>query len=384
MNCKQLLVGLLLLPVGAWAQITIQGSSLNSWMPPDTVADVSNASAAATTNGMWDLSSATYAPGTFITTDVATTSTTFPSATYKRTISYTLNGTLGYGAELYWSKDNSGFYEYGEKIARQAYSLASVTGSNMDSLVFPAQDVIYSAPGKDRMYPMTNGTHWSSSYDAVTHLNLTVTMASMNNTPGERRTHKETRDTVKGWGQMRITDGNGMTSGYMNVLAVQHREYVRDSFYLGGAPASPTLLSAFGVTQGQVTTRFQNLFIRDGEMTALLDLTFSDSTFTAVTDGQVSRTRLAAGTNSVSAVQPRFEYNAYPNPVTNGTLHISGLSQNHTWTYSMTALNGQTLKTGTLTAGKAELNLSELTPGVYTLTVFKNGSAQGGEFIIVR
>lgn len=385
MKFKNLLAASLLIATGATAQITIQGSALNSWTPADTIVDLTNVSASATVNGNWDLTTATYGTSFFSLTDQAATHPSFPSAAYSRAISYAINSSVGgYMSTIYWGKDNAGVYAYGEVLPRQAISIASVTMNNLDSIVFPAQTIMYSAPEKPMAFPMTYGSNWSSTSLFTTNFEMTVTAYSIISAPCQRRTRYEVRDTVKGWGKMRLKDMYSATSGYMDVLAVQEREYAIDSFYMGGAPAQPQILMAFGLSQGQVSSKFTTKFYRSGEVTPLLSLYHTDSTFTTTTGNVAMANRLDPAVNGIGDVTGGNNYNIYPNPVTNGVLHIEGIEKGNVWSYALTSLNGQLLTQGTLDAGNATLRIGDAVAGVYTLTLFKDGVSQGGQFVIVR
>lgn len=383
MKLKHLLLATTLVSASASAQITIQGSALNGWAPADTVIDLTNVNASATPNGNWDLTTATYGANAFGTTDHPGTHPSFPQATFRTDISYGLN-FIGYISTLYRGKDNNGVYGYGEQMERQAYSLEALTMNNQDSLIFLQQTIQYSTPEKEMAFPMTMGTNWGSTIHYNTDFELTIAMYGLTNAPGQRRTTAVLRDTVKGWGKMRVKDKNGNPSAYMDVLAVQEREYATDSFYLAGSPAPDPLLTAFGLTQGQVGTKFTTKFYRSGEVNPLLWLNHTDSTFTTTTGTIAMVSRLEYPITSVSNVSSHEQVTAYPNPVTDGMLHLDGIKNGSNWRYTLTALNGQTFNSGSLQAGNATINVREAAAGVYTLTLFKDGVSQGGQFVIIR
>lgn len=381
MRLKNLLLVSLFVSTSASAQINIQGSALNGWSPADTITDLTNVSASATPNSTWDLSTATYGTGKFGTTDHIATHPSFTSAGYAKHTSYGFS-FVGYLATLYYGKNNNGVYSYGEQIDRQAYSIASVTMDTQDSLVFPKQTITYSAPEKHLSFPMSFGGNWSNSIKYNTQFELTVTMYGLTKTPGERRTRLESRDSVKGWGKMRLNNVKGQTSAYIDVLAVQEREYVTDSFYLGGNPAPATLLNAFGLSQGQAQSRFTTKFFRSGEVTPLLRIEHADSTFTTTTGFVAMVNRLYPPSTGLDNINADNVVNLYPNPVPGGLLHITILKSDSNWSYSITSLNGQVLNQGKLTSGDNTVNISDLSAGVYNCIIFKEGVSQGGQFVI--
>lgn len=383
MKARTLLLASLLISAGASAQVTLQGSALNGWMPNDSTSYFANANLTATPNGTWDLSSYT-GTGTFATTDDAAINASFPLASYKKSVSYGL-ANVGYISTVYWGKDNNGVYWYGEHLDRQAYSISSLTMNTSDSLIFPLQAITYSAPGKVIAFPMSFGSTWNSVMQFNTDFQLIIAMYGMSYTPGQRRTKVDTRDSVKGWGKMRLKGTNGKVSAYMDVLVVQEREYNVDSFYLGGSPAPAPLLSAFGLTQGQVASRFTTKFYRSGEVTPLFRIDHSDSTFTSNNGGTAMINRLAPDKTGIGDVAEAGGVDIYPNPVNaGGLLHIHGLNDNYSWNYMFTSLNGKVASWGSLQGSDATINISGIPAGVYTLTLLKNGKSQGGEFVIVQ
>lgn len=384
MKLKHLLFATLLIPATASAQTTIQGAALNGWAPPDTMKDITNVTAGVAVNGNWDLTTATYNTNFFRTTDEVATLPALPLASFRKFISYGLSPAMSYMSALYWGKDANGVYNYGEHIERQASGLGAATMNPQDSLIFPEQTVVYSVPEKTMAFPMHFGDTWSSTAHQTVNFELTVNMFGMFNTPGERRSVVEMSDSVKGWGKMRVKNLNGQTSAYMDVLVVQETEHTSDSFYLGGAPAPSTLLDAFGLSQGQSESRYTTLFYRSGEVTPLLRLEHTDSTFTTTTGAVVMNSRIPVPpVTGIENLQQADLFRVYPNPVTNGTLHIDGITSGSKWTYTLISVNGQVLLKGIVTSSDATVNIADAADGVYILNLVKDGVMQGGQFVIV-
>lgn len=385
MKLASLLFASLLVSASAQAQITIPGSALNNWSPSDTIRDLMNVNAAIQANGTWDLAGAVYGPGAFGTTDEIASHPSFPAAGYRKYVSYGLNPVLGYMSTVYWGKNNSGVYQYGEQLDRQAYGIGDLTMNPQDSLVFPGQTVIYNTPEQTMAFPMSFGSSWSNSLQYSTGFELTVGMYGLQAAPGERRTAVELRDSVRGWGKMRLKDVNGNLSDYIDVLVVQTRQYVTDSFYLAGAPAPEPLLTAFGLTQGHSEASFMTRFFRAGEVTPLLYIEHADSTFTDMDRAVAMVNRLPAPqSNGIANRNAQKQFRMYPNPVSGGVVYIDGLTGGYKWSYSLASLNGQVISRGTLSPENAGVPVADVAQGVFTLGIARDGIPQEAQLIIIR
>jgi hypothetical protein len=385
MKFKSLLIASLVASSVANGQVTLQGSALSGWMPgTDSLTGISAFTATAMANGNWDLTTATYAPGYYTLIDVAATLPDFPLATYKRAVSYSFSSNMSYQSNMHWAKDNSGITIYGESMVRQPYPIGALTMNPNDSLIFPEQVITYSAPLHDVEFPMSFGDHWTNSYMWNTDFELTYTAASLNNAPGQRRSYMEQRDSVKGWGKMRVEDITGTASAYMDVLAVQTTEMVTDSFFLMGGPAPAQLLMGFGLTQGMVTNRYTTRFFRSGEVTPLLTIEHTNNTFTTMTDAEVMLNRHTPAPNSINGISAAA-VNVYPNPVTDGRINVTNLAAGN-WTYTLTSLSGQKVSGAALNAanGSAVIALDGVSGGVYHLSLSKDGMVQSSELVIIK
>jgi hypothetical protein len=267
---------------------------------------------------------------------------------------------------------------------RQANPIGALTMNQQDTLTFPEQVITYSAPLMDVKFPMSFGDNWSNSFMFNTDFELTYTAASLNQVPGQRRSYMEQRDSVKGWGKMRVEDVTGTASAYMDVLAVQTTEMVTDSFFLMGGPAPTQLLMGFGLTQGMVTNKYTTRFFRSGEVTPLLSVEHTDNTFTTVDAATVMLNRHTPAPNSINGISAAA-VNVYPNPVTDGRINVTNLAAG-SWTYTLTSLSGQKVSGAALNAanGSAVIALDGVSGGVYHLSLSKDGMIQSSELVIIK
>ena len=382
-----LTLSFLSLAASASAQITLNQSSYANWRAQTEVALLVDSNGqrptlAPATNANWNLSNVAYdttyiwrySKGPF-------TSSVFPSATFYDSLTYTISGPLNYGVRQVGSLTAGGFVFYGQTVARQAFSIAALSGGATDSMVFPQQNITFSSTENRIKFPATMGSTWSSSFDYTTNFNLTIAAFSLNNTPCQRKAHYTRNDAVVGWGKMSVKDSAGNTTAPMNVLMVKTAVTSTDSFFVGGLPAPVQLLTAFGLSQGQVTSRYEYEFYRAGELMPLMQAIYRDSSFAAnkMDYMHVHKNRLSP--QSVSDLNYENGISAYPNPVRNQTVHLQiadkSLSQLN---YQLMNINGQVVDKGTLTlqGGEAQLQAEALrTTGIYYLQLFKGNAPAG-------
>lgn len=278
---------------------------------------------------------------------------------------------------------------YGEEIARQSFSLATVTGNTSDSLVFLTQTIVYPSPRKIMSFPMTFGNIWSSGGTSNTNFLLTATAYGLNKTPGFRRSTTLQKDTVKGWGRIRVRKMDGTTSGWVDVLAVKSHLNVADSFYLGGSPAPAALLSLMGLTQGMQDNRYYVNYFRAGEVESLLSIVYSDASFNTIdaANAQMNHLATATSTTGIATTPGATMLRAYPNPAPADGFFAIELTESATgdWRYLMLNEAGQVTANAPISAtgGKASISTAGTVPGNYILSVTKDGETVGTKRVVV-
>ncbi|MCB0699051.1 MAG: hypothetical protein KDC11_04350, partial [Chitinophagaceae bacterium] len=313
-----------LLPLCLKAQITLNSSNA----PSQTVCQTNDTGnrvklsgtlpdMSVQTNATWDFTTLVDSYGFHTFHDVASTSA-FPSATFSHTINYPF-AAYQYTTTKMFGIAAGGILSYGEHVDRQALPLGTLTGNPNDSLVFAYQDITYAPTQSEVKFPCTMSTTWTDVTKFTTAFNITVALYSLSFAPGERRSTLTVKNTVKGWGKMRVNDGNGNPTGYMDVLQIEQERTVLDSFFLNGSPAPTALLTAFGLTQGQISSSAYRNYVRAGEFAPLVEVEYSNNTFATIERCDVHRQRLAPV--SVNDVQ-LDHINIYPNPVTNGSFTV--------------------------------------------------------------
>ena len=279
-----------------------------------------------------------------------------------------LTGDVGYSTDLEFDFNPNGVDEVGIYVYAQAYGLQTYTGASTDSLKFPAQAILFDSPRRFLKFPATAGTAWSWSSRRVVDFNLTVGSAGLNNTPGQHIFTVSGSDEIAGWGQMRVNTLNG-ASAYYNVLIKKNMQQTVDSMFLGGQPAPAMLLSAFGMTQGQVSAvRNRYVVFREGYSTPLALINYANSTFSTPTSIFFDAdNHQYTGVDESEIVSGLI---LYPNPVSGGVLNVVMLGQwAGTVNYEIVDLQGRLVKSGSANnfGGPMAIATDGLTTGNYLL-----------------
>ena len=323
MQTKITLLALLLSPMFSIGQISI----LSSDIPIPTTVHVSSITPSVApslgNNQVWDYSS-------YMTTSPSTidyVTETDPLFTAVGVDVYTeqfknLTNSLGYYVYNEIDFNTSAVEEKGFYLDRQPYSISSFTGNTSDSIVFSEQGKLLSNPRTFLKFPLTVNTSWSSTTRRAIDFNLTVTSSSLFNTPGQHIYNVMRKDSIIGWGTLRVYTASGPSAAY-EVLMNKLEQYSVDSFYLGGAPAPTPLLTAFGVTQGQIMNQqYAYQFYRKGSYNYLMRLFYgADNTFTTLASAFIHTDNIAP-TSIKNANDNKYQTILYPNPCQGGLLNI--------------------------------------------------------------
>jgi hypothetical protein len=277
--------------------------------------------------------------------------------------------SFGIRAREYDAVDEEGWYVQGRLLFDTTHSITPISGGADDVLHFPGQAQVYEGRTNLIAFPSTYNTTWESSYIEYTQFNLTVAGFGLNNVPGEQKRIISQKRTVVGEGVLIQPDAQGNPSGPIDALLIKVEDRVLvDSFFLGGQLAPPTLLSAFGLTQGEMTElpdRYLFYVPGYGNVTVVVNLNAS---------GEISsvayRPDVAGLATSITDAPASDAIRAYPNPVeTGGTLHF-GLHTDGITLVELTDMTGRTVLStsvaGNGTVGRLDIPTS-ITPGIYTM-----------------
>ncbi len=376
----------LLASAAASAQVTLTQASFASaslrgadtLLSTDTVTrPVFPPSVAGATNFMYDFSGATSKTNVSILYRVAGTgSSNFADSVIQ---SFPSLASYSYTANLQSSVTSAGYFETGFHVSRAGIPLHGLNSNALvtDSIIVTTQDVVFSSNRTEIAFPASVNSAWSSSF--MFDLDFLFNYGGIYiNTPGFVRTYITEKDTVLGYGKVKVKDIDGNGSGYMDVLQVQSITKTVDSFYLNGALAPASFLPA-PLVQGYTYTSNEQYYYRAGEFTPLAHITF-DSTNTTPKSAETQAVRL------LSSFIPETEYtktlNVFPNPVTDHTIIVSGAPANYgNWSYELENVAGQVVTKGALQLNanntKISISLSATTaPGTYFLHLYNNASQQ--------
>jgi hypothetical protein len=246
--------------------------------------------------------------------------------------SFNKNLNAGFAYQIYQEFDfnENGVYDIGVDIEEDSNTLLPFTGNINDSIFLPAQREIVSVPRRIIEFPFSENSAWSSSSRRVTEMVINVPAFGLNYAHFEHAYTWVRKDTIVGWGKMRVYTPDGPSISY-DVLMDQISEHTVDSFYLGGMPAPPALLDAFGILQGQKTEIVHRYnFYRKGSFAYLASLYFgADDTFTNALEAYISTDGIETAPPSAVIDQATYATLLYPNPATGGELNIKvmGLMQ---------------------------------------------------------
>lgn len=359
------------------AQITITADgntniAFDTFSYPANIATTQNLSDAKT-NATWDLSTMVYDAIAKIKQRKKVVSTTFSNASYSSDSYYPFAGGLSYDVAIHKVASSSGIVAIGEVVVtEQRLSLTALTGNANDNLTFPMQDISYSGESIELAYPFTIGNHWSSTSERSTDFKITIAAYGLNNTPGIRKTTVVLKDTVIGWGTVKVKNFYTTDIHIHEVLQVKVLRESTDSFFINGSPAPKSLLDAFGLKQGQVTNSARIQFYKKREIFPLIEVWFQNGDMNSdpdlITVHQSKQSEYALGTNPNEFRNTTL----YPNPLVGDKIYLKNTSfQPGIYQFSIVSMGGQLIESGEFTGQNVStltLN-SHLPKGVYFLKV---------------
>lgn len=263
-------------------------------------------------------------------------------------------------------------------IVSSENSLFPITGGLNDSFFIPAQTIDYSSPDITIPFPATYGTWWNANYYYDIAYKLSLAFPPNDHTPGYVRRFVTKRNTVEGWGWVKINDINGSPSPDIPVLQVKCRTIVSDSFYLNGAPLPGTLLTLFSVQQSKADTIYEQHYLRRGYVTPVVNVRFRDESYTQPLWAKKHIHRLLP--DEISNVNDA-SVSIYPNPVTGNKLFIH--TQQPGASYSIQNVLGEIVGSGVIKEPVIAIP-GGLANGMYFLEVHSGGARSNSRIQIQR
>lgn len=254
---------------------------------------------------------------------------------------------------LYSLLNDNGYFDFGLSTPDLRFSLQNLTGSALDSLIFPASNNVFSAVAPRYRFPINYQSVWRSNITNTSNFFLTVTNFGLNSVPCQRVQRIVQRDTVVGWGTLRLRNPSTGAPLNFNVLLATTQRITIDSFFLSGSPAPTLLLGAFGLQQGQRDTIASTYFCGVGFKAPLLTFVQNGGQ-TRITDAFRA---LLPSLNLTTSVEDRndftIETKVFPNPTTTeGVTFEFEKSSAKDWNIMIYDLTGRIMKVQTIEAAK--------------------------------
>lgn len=330
--------------------------------------DTANASAPKIgSNQSWDYSTIT-GGDTFSTIFKPNTNSAFSSSALTYLGLQSLNSTAIYYVDNIFDEDANAFFSPGAHTPYQTYGLGNYTGNPSDTLYVLDQNIFY----RENIvaFPATANSTWSSNYKEKVNFKITLSFLGYNKTPASTLATISETNNVVGWGTVKVPASHGSSKDY-NVLEVKTATVSNDSFFINNKPASPLVLSGFGMKQGAKSYTYQINFYRTGSAQPLMTFDFgNDSTYTnlqMVSYDTDVETGLTADNKNDS------HFSVFPNPAACGSnINCSFLKNtSEPWLIKITNMVGQTVATR---------RVSEIGNITLPLTI-ENGQAGGLYFV---
>ena len=269
----------------------------------------------------------------------------FPNATsaYRSDLSFQGFPIQSY---TYETVDANGWFVFGRDITDVTYSITAISGGPNDSLRFVGGDYLHSTPNELLTFPMNYGDVWTNVYTENTPFELTVGAFGLNKVPGNRKRTLTINREIAGYGKLTIPTRDGSPSAPMDVLLLKFSRTAVDSIFLGGAPAPPPLLAAFGLTQGSIVSDMAFLFYRPGFGSALL---YYNTDFPGEFEYRPQGAEVVSAVGETSLLPTRH----FPSPITAGNwLTIELEKPIVDGTVTLTDLYGRTVTQTTVRGGQ--------------------------------
>jgi hypothetical protein len=295
-----------------------------------------------------------------------------------------------YDVDMYWTKNNEFFGENAWHIHPTESSLLPFTGVATDKVVIPEYRQIFDVSREILRFPVTMGSTNSSDSRRITNFILTLGAYGINDTPGQLVTHVIRHDTIVTYGKMSVYTPNG-PSAFYDVLAMKSWQYEIDSFYLGGAPAPPALLSAFGLSQGQndVGDRYNRIyFYRAHNSAPFMLINFFDSPFEYYQNIFIHGDNLSMA--STEELENNYNVFIYPNPTSDNKTNFEFYGKSvSTVNYTVHDLTGKLVnEVSNLSVSNNKLTVefgSDVENGTYIVKITDtNGQVIANEKISVK
>jgi Secretion system C-terminal sorting domain len=292
-------------------------------------------------NQTWDFSQVAFQSQVGGTVFKKSNNPNYPKATFFYNSTANL-GPISFPIEVYNEKATDGIWDIGFENKAVKSTIQPITGNIKDSLYLPAVTLKYEIPVY--IYPSKNGDKTIKTKTLLRPYALTVAGFNLNKVPGEVKTKSTNTIEIIGYGKVTLPDFKNKGKSVTYNALLQKLEIINeDSIFLGGAPAPPTLLQAFGLQQGQVSKQYYLEWLVPGfkmwSAYAITNDKLVPSTFAvSVESGFVA----GGSTSAKDFVGEWIDSKAFPNPSADGTFAINFEKKSPApWTIKIFDLQGR-------------------------------------------
>jgi hypothetical protein len=212
--------------------------------------------------------------------------------------------------------EDGNYYIPGVYYKDTTHSITSISGGVNDVINFPSSFDQFESRVNIVQFPMEYVNMWDAERVETIPYNLTVAAFGLNNVPGNRVRYRSEVREVSGWGEITIPDAEGNPGNPLEVLQMKVVQNFVDSIFLGGMPAPPTLLGAFGITQGVQSSNTFYLFLTKGLFGNVIRINLSTTNEVNSASFRPHANDLVSNTSDIAVVN---SFNLYPNPTTVGS-----------------------------------------------------------------
>lgn len=283
----------------------------------------------------------------------------------------------------------SGIIAHADLTYGQEIPLNAITGGTNDTLSIPTQFVLqYSGLHVKQAFPMTYNSKWGSDFRFSSLFYLRgFGLSAGQLVNGLRKTQITSKDTVVGWGKIRVRDGAGIVQPYVDVLQLKTDYTQVDSFLCTNSPINQqdriTIFKNFmgnfsGVDTPAIITQYTKLsYMRAGEIHPMVTVFMND---TFVYKIEIHTNNPWPATVPQATAEQHNKVNIYPNPVSGRMVNVEVPgAENGKWNCQIFNTIGQHVANQALDISsvnyRAEVQIpSVVTTGIYYLHITKDGA----------
>lgn len=256
-------------------------------------------------------------------------------------------------------------------------------------LIVPHQVVNYEPTYQKLSFPIQYTPDKIDTFNCSRMINgfFTYPALGLQNAPVGMKVTYQRIISVKSWGQLKSPS----ISEYVDFIRLNVSEFIRDSIYLNGSPADPTMLTALGLKQGNYFESASRDYYAKGYNNPLL----RHRTYALNSEGSIDGYYLVVkNTSPVDEEINIVEFNnskAFPNPVRNNTVNINFQKNDDTkWNIEVINQLGQSVSFFDINEPIGNINMSlslnNNPNGVYFYKIYNSNKniLYSGKFVVSK